>query len=166
MALWRRPGVLAAVAVTAALTVGCSASTGPTRACTEIGSPAGISVTVVRDVVVPGMELTLRICQTACVERRVDLSPGSVTTGQTCTSDDPDGSCSASASPDGTMIGFVDVPALSVGEVRVGGELRAGSSTTEFDELTVRAEPTYPNGPDCPAGGPQASVQVTTTGLR
>lgn len=112
------------------------------------------------------MRLTLRICQSDCVAQPVDLYPGSVTVGQTCTSDDPDGSCSASASPDGTMAGFVEVTTLTPGAVGVGGELRTGASTTEFDEVTLTAESTYPNGRDCPPGGPQAALRVTTTGLR
>jgi hypothetical protein len=154
------------VAACAALSVACSATGSPARACTEIGSPAGLTVTVQRDAVVEAMRLTLRVCQADCVERRVDLQPGSVTVGETCTSDVPDGSCSASASPDGTMVGFVDLPTLTAGLVRVSGELRTASGATQLDEVTVTAAATYPNGRDCPAGGPQAALRVTSDGLR
>ncbi len=155
--------VLAACGV---LTVGCDAVAPGPHACTEIGSPAGVSVTIDRELAESGPDLTLRICQDACVEQRVELMPGSVTAGQTCSPDTPDGSCSASSSPDGTLVGFVDVPALAVGDVRIRGSLRVDSGTTRFEEVAVTAEATYPNGRDCPAGGPQASIRVTGAGLR
>ncbi len=160
--------MLATAAVGAALSVGCTATGVSPRVCTEIGSPAGVSVTVVREAVAPALTLTLRICQADCVEQPVELLPGSTTVGATCASADPDATCSASSSPDGTMHGFVDVPALTVGEVRISGELRAGATRTRtrLEEVTVTAEATYPNGRDCPAGGPQASIRVTGAGLR
>ena len=76
VALGRRSGVLAAAAVGAVLAVGCTATGVQPQACTEIGSPAGVSVTVARDAVLPAMTLTLRICQTECVEQQVELLPG------------------------------------------------------------------------------------------
>ena len=158
--------MLVGAAACAVLSLGCTSTGVAPRACTEIGAPAGVAVTVVREAVAPAMTLTLRICQADCVEQPVDLMPGSTTVGATCDSADPDASCSASSSPDGTMRGFVDVPALTIGDVRVDGELRAGASRTRYEEVTVTAEATYPNGRDCPAGGPQASIRVTGAGLR
>lgn len=162
---WVRWGVGLAVAT---LAYGCASTQTPV-ACTEIGSPVGISVVVDRDVVAAAAArptLTLRICQPDCVERTVELQPGSVTVGQTCTADDPDGTCSASASPDGTLVGFADLASLTAGEVKISGELRTGAGSTKLAEATVTATDTHPNGPDCPAGGPQALVHVTPTGLR
>lgn len=158
--------MLATAAVGAALSLGCTATGVSPHPCTEIGAPAGVAVTVVREAVAPAMALTLRICQADCVEQPVDLVPGSTTVGATCDSADPDAGCSASSSPDGTMSGFVDVPGLTIGDVLVGGEMRAGASRTRFEEITVTAVATYPNGRDCPAGGPQASIRVTPSGLR
>ena len=158
--------MLAAAAVGAVLAVGCTATGAAPQACTEIGSPAGVSVMVVRDAVLPAMTLTLRICQTECVEQQVELLPGSTTVGETCDSDDRDASCSAASSSDGTMVGFVDVSGLTTGDVRVRGERGVGSSSTELAEVTVAAKATYPNGRNCPAGGPQAAIQVTSSGLR
>ena len=158
--------MLAAAAVGAVLSVGCTATGVSPRACTEIGSPAGVSVTVVPDAVLPSMTLTLRICQAECVEQPVELLPGSTTVGETCDSDDPDASCSASSSPDGTMVGFVDVPALTIGDVRIRGEREPARAALGFAEVTVAAAATYPNGRDCPAGGPQAAIRVTRSGLR
>lgn len=144
---------------------GCSSAAPPLRACTEIGSSAGVTVTVERAVVTDDLVLTLRICQQDCTSGRVDLHPGSVTVGETCASDDPDGACTASASPDGTLVGFVVVDGLTAGDVRVSGQLRTGSTSEELAEVTVQSEPTYPNGRECPAGGAQAAVHVTADGL-
>lgn len=166
MARWGRTGGWAAVAACAVLGVGCSAVDPASVGCTEIGSAAGISVTVERDVATPDLELTLRICQDACVDRRVDLQPGSTTVDETCSSDDPDGSCSASSSPDGTLIGFVDLAALTVGDAQVSGDLRTDGDSTPLTAITANVVTTYPNGQDCPAGGPQASVRITGEGLR
>ena len=123
-------------------------------------------MTVERDVVTPGLQLTLRICQDGCVDRRVDLLPGSTTVDETCSSDDPDGSCSASSTPDGTLTGFVDLATLTVGDAQVSGDLRTDGGGTPLKEISVPVAATYPNGADCPAGGPQASVRVTGAGLR
>lgn len=155
-----------AVALVATATAACSASGPPARACTEIGSPTGVSVRVEPAVVAPGLLLSLRVCQADCTEHRVELEPGSTTVGQSCTSGDPDGSCSASASPDGTLVGFVDVASLTPGDVRVSGTLETPGNSTRLAEVTLTASPTYPNGRDCPAGGPQALVRVTAGGLR
>jgi hypothetical protein len=149
-----------------ATATGCSGGEPPARACTGIGSPAGVSVTIVREAAIARPRLTLRICQTECLSRDVELQPGSTTVGATCVSDDPDGSCSASASPDGSLVGFVDVPTLTAGDVRVSGQLRTVTASRELDEVTVSAAATYPNGQDCPAGGPQAAVRVTKSGLQ
>ena len=164
MALWRHKGAPGVLAV--AFLVGCSATGPGTRACTELGSPAGVTVTVTRDVAVTGPQLTLRICQDTCVQQRVDLQPGSVTVGATCSSENPDGSCSASSSPDGTLVGFVDLPQLSAGPVRISGDRVGSPGRTRLAEITVTAVATYPNGASCPAGGPQAAVRVTADGLR
>ena len=145
---------------------GCSSAAPPVRACTEIGSPPGISVTVEPTVVTDDLGLTLRVCQADCASSAVDLHPGSVTTGETCDADDPDGSCSASSSPDGSLVGFVPVDSLTAGDVRLSGQLQTGAGTKDLPEVTVQAEATYPNGRDCPAGGPQAIVRVTPDGLR
>lgn len=165
MRWWHRSGAWPAVALLAAATTGCTAGA-PGRACTEIGSVAGVSVVVEREVAAGAPTLDLTICQSDCVEAAVPLEPGAVTVGETCSPGGPDGSCSASSSPDGTLVGFIDVPSLTVGEVRVRGELTTAGSTTALDEITVAAEATYPNGRDCPAGGPQAVLRVTATGLR
>lgn len=162
----RRGGTWSALALLLAAATGCTASDLPARGCTEIGSAAGVAVVVEHGPAAHSPTLTLRICQTDCIERPVHLEPGSVPVGQSCASDDPDGSCSASSSPDGTLVGFVAVPTLTAGDVRVDGELRTGSRVRQLTETRLTAEPTYPNGPDCPAGAVQGTVRVTAGGLR
>ncbi|GAA3709790.1 hypothetical protein GCM10022204_30130 [Microlunatus aurantiacus] len=163
MTLWWRTGV-AVVAV--ATLLGCSATDRGARACTEIGSPAGVAVTVTRDAVPSAARLELRLCQDTCVEQLVDLRPGAVTVGETCTADDPDATCSASSSRDGTLVGFVDALQLRAGPVEISGAWTASGRRTVLAEITVLASATHPNGADCPAGGPQAAVTVTADGLR
>lgn len=171
MRLWRVRRGWPLIALFAAVTTGCHATAPVGRACTEIGAVPGVSVIVERAVVervtaTDQLTLSLRICQTDCVEQPVELHPGSVSVGEDCPSDDPDGSCSASSSPDGTLIGFADVATLTAGPVQIGGTLEAGSGTTKLAQVTVTAETTYPNGRDCPGEAPQASVRVTPAGLR
>lgn len=56
--------------------------------------------------------------------------------------------------------GFADIPELPAEPVRV--TLTADGQ--RLDPVTVVPEPTYPNGEDCPAGGPAASVTVDRHG--
>ncbi len=163
------------IALFAAATTACHAAAPVGQACTEIGAQPGVSVVVERAVVerttaTDPLTLRLRICQTDCVDQTVELQPGSVTVDEDCpTTDpgkDPDVSCSASSSPDGTLIGFADVATLTAGPVQISGTIRSGTGTTKLAQVTVTAETTYPNGRDCPGEAPQAAVRVTPTGLR
>ena len=171
MRRWRAGSGWPLIALFAAVTTGCHAAAPIGQACTEIGATPGVNVVVERPVAdratdVEPLTLTLRICQADCAEQAVELHPGSVTVGEDCPSDDPDGSCSASSSPDGTLVGFAEVAALTAGPVRISGTLEAGATTTKLAQVTVTAETSYPNGRDCPGEAPQASVRVTPAGLR
>lgn len=151
----------------AAATTACSAVGVPPTACTEIGAAPGLAVTVERGMVQSSApSLALTICQDACTEHEVSLQPGSTTVGATCSPGGPDSTCSASSSPDGTWVGFVDLSDLAAGDVRVSGTLGDGERIRQLAEVTVRAEVTYPNGPQCPPENVQAQVQVTEDGLR
>ena len=82
--------------------------------------------------------LALRVCwDGACKDYDVDLSPGSDTVDQGCDGNEPDAACSATAVPNGTLVGFVTVPALPAGEVLVGATLRKGDRTTRLAEVAV-----------------------------
>ena len=99
----------AAVAVLLLLT----ACTDPTSVCTEIGASPGVSVTVEKALATSLTGLALRVCwDGACKDYDVDLSPGSDTVDQGCDGNEPDAACSATAVPNGTLVGFVTVPAL------------------------------------------------------
>ena len=65
------------------LLTGCSA---PALACTEIGAPSGVSVTVLAPYAAEVDALGLTICWTGadCVDGAVDLMPGSDTVDQGC----------------------------------------------------------------------------------
>ncbi len=153
----------AAVAVLLLLS-GC---TNPTVACTEIGASPGVSVTVEKAPATSLTGLTLRVCwDGACKDYDVDLSPGSDTVDQGCDGSEPDAACSATAVPNGTMVGFVTVPALPAGEVLVGAALHKGDRTTRLAEVAIHTATTYPNGPQCEPAANQAQVTIGSDGLR
>lgn len=133
-------------------------------ACTEIGAQSGVGVSVLR-AAAPGLTgLAVRVCWAdRCTDRRVELRDGYDSVDQGC---DPNGVCSASASPNGTLVGFVDLPDLPAGPVRVSGTLSRGTASVSLSEVEVAAETIYPNGVGCPGEGNQASVTVGPDGLR
>ena len=147
------------------LLTGCSA---PALACTEIGAPSGVSVTVLAPYAADVDALSLTICWTGadCVESAVDLMPGSDTVDQGCSGTEPDDTCSATAVPNDTLVGFLDVAGLPAGPVTVEGTVTAGGKQRRLAEISRTAETTYPNGPQCGPGGNQLSVQLDANGLR
>ena len=108
VSLWRRTGVLVTAAVGAVLSVG-------------VHRRRGVAAGLHGD----------RVAGRCLGDGRAGVHH----VGETCDSD-PDASCSASSSPDGTMVGFVDVPSLAIGDVRIRGERGAGSSSTQLSEVT------------------------------
>ena len=176
----------AAAAVVLGLT-GC----GPTEVpCTEIGSVSGVAVTVLPPYAEQVDRVRLEVCWSGpCTEDSVELSPGSDTVDQGCSGSDPDDTCSATAVPNGTLVGFLPVPELPAAEVRVSGTVTVAGRAVELAELpagpvgipatlTVNgkrvrvaevrrtAATTYPNGPDCGAGGNQLAVAVDRAGIQ
>jgi hypothetical protein len=95
-----------------------------------------------------------------CTTRKVELEPSTATGPTTCTGDKPSNVCSASMTPTGGKHGFADLPGLPAAPVRVTVTLSG------FPEQTLDVTPTmsYPNGPDCGPGGPQARLVVDDTG--
>ena len=99
-----------------------SACSAPRRAsvCTEIGASPGVGVTVEQASAAGVTALSLRVCWAGdCTDHAVELSPGSDTVDQGCEGDEPDAACSATVVPNGTLVGFVEVPGLPVGEVQI-----------------------------------------------
>ena len=162
----RAPRALRATVLAALLLLtGCSA---PALACTEIGAPSGVSVTVLAPYAGQVDALDLRVCWTGadCVDGTVDLAPGSDTVDQGCSGPKPDDMCSATAVPNDTLVGFLDVAGLPAGPVTVEGTVKADGKQRRLNEISRTAETTYPNGPQCSPGGNQLSVQLDDAGFR
>jgi hypothetical protein len=140
---------------------------GPDRACTLIGSLAGVRVSVVKELAPKVRSVRLTVCWSgSCQEHPVDLQPGSVTVDQGCSGSGPDAACSATAVPDGTSVGFVEITDLPDGPITVSATgVRAGK-TVGWPEVTVPTVLTEPNGPGCGGGARQAAVTVSAEGLR
>jgi hypothetical protein len=153
---------LVALAVAAVLS-GCA---GQERVCTQIAAQPGVSVTVERTIAATVSALRLTVCTAECVTRTVDLAPGSDTVDQGCSGDDPDDSCSASASPNGELVGFVVIDGLAAGPVRVAAEAVDSGRTRSYPEITTTAVLVYPNGPGCSGEAAQAAVRVDRDTLR
>lgn len=98
---------------------------------------------------------SLEVCVQECRTHDLDLQPGSDAVDLGCDSTEPEGTCSASMRPNGTLVGFVSVEELTAGEVTVtvlsGGKRY---STTGQPQLV------YPNGRDCPGEALQLAVTL------
>ncbi|SEB45186.1 hypothetical protein SAMN04489727_1862 [Amycolatopsis tolypomycina] len=145
---------LVGFAVLAAVTTGCAgAGAGPEQACTAIGMPVGISLSIPSPDGVT--KATLEACwRGQCVTRDLGLYPETSAGATTCTGTGPDDSCGTSARPTGGLHGFADIPGLPAEPVKV---------TVRFDDgkpHTVEVTPAFgePNGPGCGTGGPQAQL--------
>jgi hypothetical protein len=153
------------VAAALLLLTGCSA---PALACTEIAAPSGVSITVLAPYAAEVDALSLRVCWTGadCVDGAVELVPGSDTVDQGCSGSEPEDTCSATAVPSSTLVGFLEVAGLPAGPVTVEGSVTADGRPDRLDQISKTAVTTFPNGPQCEAGGNQLSVQLDTDGLR
>jgi hypothetical protein len=164
--MWRiKPRTLVAgFGLLSLLLTGCS----PTEvACAEIGAPPGVAVTVEKTIAADVDDVRLTVCWDGeCDDHEVQLTPGSDTVDQGCNGTDPDSACSATAVPNGTKVGFADVPGLPTGTIAISARVRRADKQVVLPEIDVQSEPTYPNGPQCPSQGPQAQVVVGASGLR
>ncbi|MGF4044456.1 hypothetical protein ACX800_15155 [Paenarthrobacter nitroguajacolicus] len=140
-----RIGLALTLAGTAALLPGCFAEP---VACPAIGHVAGVSLTVAADYADDVASLRLKACQDGiCTEKDLMLNPGATAVDQGCT---PDGVCSATSSPDGTLQGFLELPALSESplEATVTGTSPAGIALP-LRTLTFTPTGDYPYGEQC-----------------
>jgi hypothetical protein len=154
--------VWAAAAVLLALT-GCGT---PEVPCTEIGSASGVTVTVLAPYAEQVDRVHLEVCWSGpCSEGDVELSPGRDTVDQGCSGPDPDDTCSATAVPNRTLVGFLPVPGLPAGEVRVSGTVTIPGRAVPLAEVTRTAATTYPNGPQCGPGGNQLAITIDQAGI-
>jgi hypothetical protein len=108
-------------------------------------------------------EADMKICWNGvCREPEVHLGPSSTTVPLPCASGrSDDAACGAVASPDGGKHGFADVNGLPTTPVQVTVVLRDAGGATLLDRtLAVTPQDTYPNGPACGKGSPQAMLLV------
>ncbi|MFE4833276.1 hypothetical protein ACFRAU_01200 [Arthrobacter sp. NPDC056691] len=154
-----------ATITTTALISGCHAFE---TACPAIGQVPGVAVTVAAGYSPDVKTLHLRACQDGrCQEGTLHLVPGSIAVDQGCADDSrPDGACSATAKPDGTLRGMLELDALGDSPIVVTAR---GSNTTgkPMPTRTLRFDPkaSYPFGEQC-GRFVSASVVLDAAGLR
>ena len=143
---------------------GCSA---PEIACTEIAAASGVWITVDADIAAEVESLEASACWGGkCTTGPVELSPGYDTIEEGCNGTEPDSACSASASPNGTLTGFLDVAELPAGQITVRATAQLADRRRSFADASVTAQTVYPNGPNCPGSGNQASITISDAGIR
>ncbi|QFG25594.1 hypothetical protein [Actinomadura sp. WMMB 499] len=149
---------IGAIVAGALLAAGCDTPV----ACPAIGSPSGVSVDVRPPEAARVASASLRVCwDGACRTPPITLRPSSTSVPMGCDGDGPDAACGASASPDGGRTGFAPVPDLPERPVDVEITLRDdGGGELLAETLRVTPKATYPGGPDCGKGGPQARMTV------
>ena len=146
------------------LVAGCST---PELSCTDIGSVSGISVTVLAPYAAQVDGVRLEVCWAGqCQERDVEVAPGSDTVDQGCSGPNPDDPCSATAVPNGTLVGFVELAGLPARPVTIEATLNVDGRRVRVAEVTRTAGTTYPNWPQCGAGGNQAAITIDRIGIR
>ncbi|MEO8282939.1 MAG: hypothetical protein ABI568_05965 [Pseudarthrobacter sp.] len=158
----RKSGLLLAVMTTAVLT-SCYYYPGPAP-CPAIAQASVLSVTIPASYVPHVGTLHLKACQDGvCKEDAVELRPGAVSVDQGCT---PDGVCSATASPDGTLTGmlFLDLLTESPMAVTATGTSPAGQALP-VRTLEFRPRGAFPYGEQC-GRFITASVVLNADGLR
>lgn len=158
--MWRRTWPLGVLLLATA----CGAvDAGGGVQCTAIGTRVGVAVDVEHPDVVSG---TIEVCwDGSCATPALELYPSSRVAETTCTGTSPDDSCSARSEPTGGKHGFADLPQLPAKPVTATLRLldQSGSSLVER-HIVLTPETVYPNGPNCPAGGPQAGISVGADG--
>lgn len=158
----RRSGLLLAVITTAGLTA-CGPGTGGV-ACPDLGQSSGVALTVAAGYAAQVDVVHLVACQDGgCHEADLELMPGSASLDQGCTND---GVCSATASPDGTKVGNLDLGVLTESPITatVSGTAPDGGGLP-VRSLVFQPGAAYPFGEQCPRYL-SASVVLDSAGLR
>ncbi|MFD1146317.1 hypothetical protein [Saccharothrix hoggarensis] len=145
------------------LAAACGTNAGAPKACTLIGTMVGLTVDVDHPDVVSG---SLEVCDGgSCATHELVLHESRGIVGTTCTGTSPDDTCGARSEPTGGKHAFVVIPDLPTTPVTVALKLLDQSGSALVDRgVTVTPEMAYPNGPDCPGGGPQAGISVGADG--
>jgi hypothetical protein len=146
------------------LAPGCSA---PVLACPAIGSVSGISVTVLAPYAAEVTAVRLKACWAGqCQHRDVQLAPGSDTVDQGCSGAQPDDTCSATAVPNGTLVGFAEIAELPAGPVTVAATVTVNGRPVPMAKVRRNAQITFPAGPDRGPGGNELRITIDRTGIR
>lgn len=132
--------------------------------CPAIAQATMVSVTVAREYVPQVGSLRLKACQDGvCKEAEVELFPGTVAIDQGCTAE---GGCSATASPDGTLMGMLMLDSLTESPMALTAAVRAPDGTPQpVRTLNFRPRGAYPFGEHC-GRFITASVVLDAGGLR
>lgn len=153
------------LALTLACTAGLLAACYPEPvACPAIARATGVSVTVAASYAGDVGSLRLKACQDgSCTEKELVLQPGSAAVDQGCS---PEGVCSATSSPDGTLQGFMELPALSEAplDATVSGTSISGAALP-VRTLTFTPRGDFPFGEQC-GRIISAAVVLDAAGLR
>ncbi len=161
----RKLTAAAALALTAVLATSCR----PETVCPAIGQAPVVSLTVAREYAPSVRTIHLSACQDGrCKNADVELHPGSTTVDQGCESGPSggDGVCSATSSPDGTLIGMLDMETLTASRI----EVTATGTDTAGNPLPARSvaftpRTAHPFGEQC-GTVITAGVVLDATGLR
>jgi hypothetical protein len=135
----RKSGILLALVATTTLTSGCYYFPYETP-CPAIAQASVLSVTVAAPYAPRVGTLHVKACQDGvCTEDDLELRQGSISIDQGCR---PEGVCSATASPDGTMIGMLFLDSLTESPMAV----TATGTSTNGSALPVRKLDFRPRG--------------------
>jgi hypothetical protein len=166
-----KAGVLLATITTTVLISGCQSFE---VACPAIGQAAGVAVTVAADYAPAVRALHLKACQDGtCKAADLELVPGTKSVDQGCSpAAEPPGGygpgsvCSATAAPDGTKRGMLQLGTLSEApmDVTVTGTLKDGRPLP-LRTLHFTPQGNYPFGEQC-GRFLSASVVLNAAGLR
>lgn len=158
----RKSGLLLAAMATAALT-SCYYYEVPAP-CPEIAQATAVSVTITAAYVPQVATLHLKACQDgACKEDAVELSAGMVSVDQGCA---PDGVCSATSSPDGTLTGAMFLDSLTESPMTVTATgTSPGGRALPVRTLHFQPRGYFPFGEQC-GRFITASVVLDAEGLR
>lgn len=125
-----------------------------------------VSLTVAADYVPSVKTVHLRACQDgACREADLELMPGTIAVDQGC-EPGPDGTCSAIASPDGTLYGVLYMDTLTRSPIdATASGIGRGGAPLPVRKLTFTPRSNFPYGMQC-GEFLSASLVLDANGLR
>ncbi|MGW4801694.1 hypothetical protein ACWEPC_55685 [Nonomuraea sp. NPDC004297] len=142
------------------LLLACVTACSNETVCTARGSLEGVHVNVDKAVAGRAESLAMEVCwDGACQEASTELMPSTVAGNQTCSGE----VCSAEAVRTGGKFGFASIAGLPKRPVEVRLTLK-GAEPVPARTIKVTPKATFPNGPDCGEGSPQAVLTIAADG--